>query len=83
MQIDSVPQGQGHQTVAAKLDERCSGTFRSKDVRVVAEFDTAKDAWSNAAGNYSSRFAASTLSAVQLAADQTAPIASRGSLRGN
>lgn len=69
VQIDSVPQGQGHQTVAAKLVSGVLG-LRSKDVRVVAEFDTAKDAWSIAAGNYSSRFAASTLSAVQLAADR-------------
>ena len=69
VQIDSVPQGQGHQTVAANLVSGVLG-LRSKDVRVVAEFDTAKDAWSIAAGNYSSRFAASTLSAVQLAADR-------------
>ena len=69
VQIDSVPQGQGHQTVAAKLVSGVLG-LRSKDVRVVTEFDTAKDAWSIAAGNYSSRFAASTLSAVQLAADR-------------
>ncbi|MFC4227780.1 xanthine dehydrogenase family protein molybdopterin-binding subunit [Hoeflea alexandrii] len=69
VQIDSVPQGQGHQTVAANLVGGVLG-LRPEDVRVVAEFDTAKDAWSIAAGNYSSRFAASTLSAVQLAADR-------------
>jgi 2-furoyl-CoA dehydrogenase large subunit len=37
-------------------------------IRVDAEFDTAKDAWSIAAGNYSSRFAGATAGAVYLAA---------------
>ncbi|MEZ5751956.1 MAG: molybdopterin cofactor-binding domain-containing protein [Paracoccaceae bacterium] len=66
VQIDSVPQGQGHQSVAAALVADLLGLDPAQ-VRVVAEFDTAKDAWSIAAGNYSSRFAAASLGAVQLA----------------
>lgn len=69
VQIDSVPQGQGHQTVAAGLVAKTLG-LRPKEIKVIAEFDTAKDSWSIAAGNYSSRFAAATLSAVQLATDR-------------
>ena len=38
------------------------------DIRVVAEMDTARDAWSIASGNYSSRFAAAVCGAVHLAA---------------
>jgi 2-furoyl-CoA dehydrogenase large subunit len=69
VQIDSVPQGQGHQSVAAGLVAEMLGLDPAL-VRVVAEFDTAKDAWSIAAGNYSSRFAAASLSAVQHAAER-------------
>src|SRR6185295_11254134 len=39
-----------------------------KDIRVVAELDTARDAWSIASGNYSSRFAAAVGGAAHLAA---------------
>ena len=41
--------------------------LRPGDVRVVTEVDTAKDAWSIASGNYSSRFAAAVAGAAQLA----------------
>src|SRR5262245_48700484 len=53
----SVPQGQGHRTVLAQIVADALG-LRPSDIRVVTDFDTAKDAWSIASGNYSSRFAA-------------------------
>ncbi|MCB1460848.1 MAG: molybdopterin-dependent oxidoreductase [Nitratireductor sp.] len=69
VQLDSVPQGQGHQTVAASIVSQAFGIDPSA-VRVVTELDTAKDAWSIAAGNYSSRFAAASAGAVKIAADR-------------
>lgn len=65
--IASVPQGQGHRTVAAQIVADALG-LKPSEVRVIAELDTARDAWSIASGNYSSRFAAATGGAVQLAA---------------
>jgi len=38
------------------------------DIRVITEVDTAKDAWSIASGNYSSRFAPAVAGAARLAA---------------
>ena len=67
VQLDSVPQGQGHRTVAAMIVARELG-LNHQDIRVTATMDTAKDAWSIAAGNYASRFAAASAGAVQLAA---------------
>jgi 2-furoyl-CoA dehydrogenase large subunit len=65
--IASVPQGQGHRTVAAQIVADALG-LKPQDVRVVTDFDSARDAWSIASGNYSSRFAAAVGGAVQLAA---------------
>ncbi len=67
--IASVPQGQGHRTVAAQVTADVLG-LAPKDVRVVGEMDTSRDAWSIASGNYSSRFAAAVCGAVHLAAMQ-------------
>jgi 2-furoyl-CoA dehydrogenase large subunit len=67
VQLASTPQGQGHRTVAAQVVADAFG-LRPQDVRVVAELDTARDAWSIASGNYSSRFAAAVCGAVHLAA---------------
>ena len=53
---DSIPQGQGHRTVLAEVVAGAFG-LAPRDIRVVAEFDSARDAWSIAAGNYSCRFA--------------------------
>jgi 2-furoyl-CoA dehydrogenase large subunit len=55
--VASVPQGQGHRTVLAQIVADALG-LKPSDIRVVAELDTARDAWSIASGNYSSRFAA-------------------------
>jgi 2-furoyl-CoA dehydrogenase large subunit len=65
--IDSVPQGQGHCTVTAQIIADVFGLTPAA-IRVDAGLDTGKDAWSIAAGNYSSRFAGATASAVYLAA---------------
>ncbi len=69
VQLDSVPQGQGHRTVAAQVVADVLG-LNVADIRVVAAMDTARDAWSIAAGNYASRFAAASAGAVKIAADR-------------
>jgi 2-furoyl-CoA dehydrogenase large subunit len=65
--IDSVPQGQGHRTVIAQVVADVFGLPPSA-IHVNAELDTGKDAWSIAAGNYSSRFAGAAAGAAHLAA---------------
>jgi 2-furoyl-CoA dehydrogenase large subunit len=65
--IDSLPQGQGHRTVVAEVVARAFG-LDPRVVRVEATLDTARDAWSIAAGNYSSRFAGAVAGAAHLAA---------------
>jgi 2-furoyl-CoA dehydrogenase large subunit len=65
--IASVPQGQGHRTVAAQIVADALG-LSPQDIRVVSELDTTRDAWSIASGNYSSRFAAAVGGTVHLAA---------------
>jgi 2-furoyl-CoA dehydrogenase large subunit len=65
--IASAPAGQGHMTVCAQVVADVFGLSPSQIV-VNVEFDTAKDAWSVAAGNYSSRFAGAVAGTVHLAA---------------
>ena len=65
--IASAPQGQGHMTAAAQVVSDVLG-LRPEDVTVNVEFDTQKDAWSIAEGNYSSRFAGAVAGALHLAA---------------
>ncbi len=65
--VSSVPQGQGHRTVIAQIVADALG-LKPADIRVVTELDTARDPWSIASGNYSSRFAAATGGAAHLAA---------------
>jgi 2-furoyl-CoA dehydrogenase large subunit len=67
--VASVPQGQGHRTVATQIVADALG-LKPQDIRVVADVDTGRDAWSIASGNYSSRFAAAVGGAVHLAATQ-------------
>src|SRR5262245_39532257 len=69
VQVASVPQGQGHRTVLAQIVADALG-LKPSDIRVVAELDTARDAWSIASGNYSSRFAAAVGGAAHLAAEK-------------
>jgi len=76
--IDSVQQGQGHRTVVAQVVGEVFG-LPAAAIRVNTELDTGKDAWSIAAGNYSSRFAGAVAGAAYLAAvrlrDKLTPIA--------
>lgn len=65
--IDSLPQGQGHRSVTASVVASVFGIDPAA-VRVEATLDTARDAWSIAAGNYSSRFAGAAAGAAHLAA---------------
>ena len=67
VQVASTPQGQGHRTVLAQVIADALG-LKPGDVRVVAEVDTSKDAWSIASGNYSSRFAPAVAGTARLAA---------------
>lgn len=67
--IASAPAGQGHMTVCSQVVADVFG-LRPEDVVVNVEFDTAKDAWSVAAGNYSSRFAGAVAGTVFLAASK-------------
>jgi len=67
--VASVPQGQGHRTVAAQIVAAALG-LKPSDIRVVTDMDTARDAWSIASGNYASRFAPAVGGAVQLACDR-------------
>lgn len=65
--IASAPAGQGHRTVCAQVVADVFGLDPAQIV-VNVEFDTQKDAWSVAAGNYSSRFAGAVAGTVHLAA---------------
>jgi 2-furoyl-CoA dehydrogenase large subunit len=65
--IASTPAGQGHMTVCAQVVADVLG-LEPEDIVVNVEFDTHKDAWSVAAGNYSSRFAGAVAGTVHLAA---------------
>ncbi len=65
--IASAPAGQGHRTVCAEVVAEVLG-LSPQSIVVNVEFDTAKDAWSVAAGNYSSRFAGAVAGTVHLAA---------------
>lgn len=65
--VASVPQGQGHRTVLSQVVADVFG-LRPNEIRVVTDMDTAKDAWSIASGNYSSRFAPAVAGATHLAA---------------
>jgi len=65
--IASAPAGQGHRTVCAQVVADVLGV-EPDQIAVNVEFDTQKDAWSVAAGNYSSRFAGAVAGTVHLAA---------------
>ena len=67
--IATLSQGQGHETVAAKVvsDVLC---VPYEQVRVENRFDSASSVWSVSSGSYSSRFAAMGATAVLLAAQR-------------
>src|SRR5690606_30136545 len=65
--VASAPAGQGHRTVCAQVVADVFGVA-PEQIAVNVEFDTQKDAWSVAAGNYSSRFAGAVAGTLHLAA---------------
>ncbi|MBL6951254.1 MAG: molybdopterin-dependent oxidoreductase [Alphaproteobacteria bacterium] len=67
--VSSVPQGQGHRTVLAQVVADVFG-MDPTEVAVSTEHDTAKDPWTIASGNYSSRFAGAVAGASHTAAMQ-------------
>ncbi|GAA5164570.1 molybdopterin-dependent oxidoreductase [Pseudonocardia eucalypti] len=69
--LGSLPQGQGHATVAGQVAAGRLG-LPTEQVRVVVEMDTATTPWTVTTGSYSSRFAPLVTSAVVRAADQIA-----------
>jgi 2-furoyl-CoA dehydrogenase large subunit len=71
VQISTTPQGQGHKTVAAQVVADTLG-LEPADIDVVSELDTARDAWTVASGNYSSRFSGVGAGAVLRAAEKVA-----------
>ena len=69
--LGSVPQGQGHATVARRVAARRLG-LPVEQVRVRVEMDTAATPWTVTSGSYSSRFAPLVTSAVIAAVDRLA-----------
>ena len=65
--VASLPQGQGHRTVLAQVVADILG-LTPQQIVVNTDLDTAKDAWSIASGNYSSRFAGAVAGTAQIAA---------------
>src|SRR5690606_35282480 len=67
--VASSPAVQGHRTVCAQVAADVFG-LSPEQIVVNVDFDTQKDAWSVAAGNYSSRFAGAVAGVVHLAAEK-------------
>ncbi len=71
VRLSTVPQGQGHRTVAAQVAADVLG-LRPTDIEVQSEMDTHVNAWTVSSGNYSSRFAGIGAAAVAEAAGRLA-----------
>jgi 2-furoyl-CoA dehydrogenase large subunit len=69
--LGTVPQGQGHATVARDVVARRLG-LPAEQVRPVVEMDTATTPWTITTGSYSSRFAPLLTSALVAACDRLA-----------
>ncbi|GAA4787452.1 molybdopterin-dependent oxidoreductase [Actinomycetospora chlora] len=69
--LGSVPQGQGHATVARRVAADRLG-LPVEQVRAVVDMDTATTPWTVTSGSYSSRFAPLVTSAVIAAVDRLA-----------
>ena len=69
--LSTLPQGQGHRTVAAQVAAEALG-LSPTDVEVQSELDTHVNAWTVSSGNYSSRFAGIGAAAVSEAAHRLA-----------
>ena len=71
VRLSTVPQGQGHRTVAAQVAADALG-LDITDVDVQSDMDTHVNAWTVSSGNYSSRFAGIGAAAVAEAAGRLA-----------
>lgn len=71
VRLSTVPQGQGHRTVAAQVVADALGLDPAA-VEVQSELDTHVNAWTVSSGNYSSRFAGMGAAAVAEAAGRLA-----------
>lgn len=71
VRLSTVPQGQGHRTVAAQVAADALG-LSPDDVAVQSEMDTHVNAWTVSSGNYSSRFAGIGAAAVAEAGERLA-----------
>jgi len=67
VRVDTTPEGQGHETVVQQIVAEVLDV-EPRNIRVIAEMDTATSPWSVASGSYSSRFAPAGSSAVYTAA---------------
>lgn len=67
VKASSAPQGQGHRTVLAQVVADVFN-IETEEIVVTTDQDTARDVWSIASGNYSSRFAGVVAGAAHLAA---------------
>lgn len=71
VELDSAPNGQGHETTASQIAADELG-ITPEDINVIAGMDTNEKAWSVSSGTYSSRFASVGHSAVKKAGEQLA-----------
>lgn len=71
LRLCTTPNGQGHATVAAQIVADALG-LQPSDIDVVTDVDTQTSAWSIASGNYSNRFAAIVVGAIEQSAGQVA-----------
>jgi 2-furoyl-CoA dehydrogenase large subunit len=67
--LGTIPQGQGHETVAVEIVSEILGV-PPENVVVAEWFDTFRDPWTMSSGTYSSRFAGITANALILAGQQ-------------
>ena len=71
VELDSAPNGQGHETTTAQIVADELG-IEPESVNVIAGMDTSEKGWSVSSGTYSSRFGSVGHSAVQRASEQIA-----------
>jgi 2-furoyl-CoA dehydrogenase large subunit len=69
VKVASASQGQGHRTVLAEVVGEVLG-LDPREIEASTDVDTARDPWSIASGNYSSRFAPAVAGAARLAAER-------------
>ncbi|MEM4306117.1 MAG: xanthine dehydrogenase family protein molybdopterin-binding subunit [Candidatus Caldarchaeum sp.] len=67
--LGTIPQGQGHETVATEIVSERLGIPADK-INVAQGFDSLRDPWTPTSGTYSSRFAGITVNALILACEK-------------